>query len=278
MEAVANLHFLQFAEMRVEGPQRGASGVADEAEVAIETVALGGGDDLVFEPVATALVDAGGEIVFVDQGFEFGQRPVDFGAGHRRHQVVDDDGAGAALGLRALAGIVDDERVDQRRRPERDLRPAGPRQAERLARQPFEIAVLADMDDRVGAEALAEPRVEGEIVVRRHEVGVVIGRLGIDVVAARRLDADDDIAEAMDGEMEDAVREMRVVLGRSPALGERLRAPPRGARRRRRGSRRSAGRRGRRTAALDGRAVRSSSPDSSSAIRSRPVSGKPGSA
>ena len=36
--------------------------------------------------------------------------------------------------------------------------------------------------------------------MRRHQIGIVIGALGVDVVAARRLHADDDIAEAMQAE------------------------------------------------------------------------------
>ena len=44
------------------------------------------------------------------------------------------------------------------------------------------------MHHRVGAQAVADPGVEGEIAVRRHQSRIVIARAGIDVVAARRLD------------------------------------------------------------------------------------------
>ena len=55
--------------------------------------------------------------------------------------------------------------------------------------------MLAVVDQRMGAEAVAQPEIEGEIAVRRHQGRIVVGGLGIDVVAARRLDADGDIAD-----------------------------------------------------------------------------------
>ena len=220
VQAVADLHLLQFAEMGIEGTEGGAAVGAGEPEIAVQAVALGEGDDLGGEVVAAAFVDAGGEVVFVDQRLELGERPVDLGARHRRHQMIDDDRRGAALRLAALAGVVDEERIDQRRRPQRDLRPAGVGQTERLAGQPFEVAVLADMDDGIGGELGAKPGVEREVVVRRDEVGIVVGRLRIDGVAALRLDADDDIAEAMDGKAEGTVDEERIGFRFAPAGGE----------------------------------------------------------
>ena len=61
---------------------------------------------------------------------------------------------------------------------------------------------------------------EGEVVVRRHEIGVVVGRLRVDVVAARRLHADDDVAEPVQGEAKRAVGEERVGIGRAPSRGQ----------------------------------------------------------
>ena len=184
-------------------------------------MALGGGEDFLLEVGAPARIDAGGEVVLVDQRLELGEAAMDLGARHRRHEMVDDHRRRAALGLAALARVVDDEGIDERERPERDLRPARLAQPEGLAGQPFEIAVLAELDHRVGGERLAEPGVEGEVMVRRHQRRVVVGRLRIDGVAAAGLDADHDVAEAVDGEMEGAVGEERVVLGRAPALGQR---------------------------------------------------------
>jgi hypothetical protein len=79
--------------------------------------------------------------------------------------VVDDGRVPAPLGLGALARVVDDERVDERQVAEDRVGGAGGGQAEALSGQPFEGAVLAEVDDGVGAEGLIEPAVGGQVVV-----------------------------------------------------------------------------------------------------------------
>src|SRR5215218_6505034 len=73
------------------------------------------------------------------------------------------------------------------------------------------------MHDGVQVEFMPEPKIEREIMMRRHQIGIVIGALGIDVVTARRLHADDDIAEAVQAEAEFAGDDMRVLLWFSPS-------------------------------------------------------------
>ena len=58
------------------------------------------------------------------------------------------------------------------------------------------------MHDGVRAPVVAQPEVEGEVVVRRDEVGRMVGFGRVDVVAARGLQADDGIAETVDAEGE----------------------------------------------------------------------------
>ena len=87
-----------------------------------------------------------------------------------------------------------------------------------LARQPFQIAVLAHMDHGVGAEFAAQPGIERQIAVRRHQVRVVVGAHGIDVVTPRRLQAQGDVAEAHHRKPEMPVGEERIVLGPAPLL------------------------------------------------------------
>ncbi len=79
------------------------------------------------------------------------------------------------------------------------------------------------MHHRVGAKHLADPGIERQVIVRRHQVGRVIAGLGVDVVAARRLDADDHIAEAVQRQREAPAVELarcieRIALRRPPAL------------------------------------------------------------
>src|SRR5947209_5698218 len=123
--------------------------------------------------------------------------------------MIDDDGRGAPSRLDAFAGIVDDERVEVWYGAENRAGEAIRRQSDALARQPLEIAMLAEMNDRIDGKDLAQPEIEGEIVVGRHEGGIVGRGLRIDVVAARRLDADNDVAESMQAEAEATVRDVR---------------------------------------------------------------------
>ena len=87
-------------------------------------------------------------------------------------------------------------------RPHHRLGQAGFRQGDGLAGQPFQVAVFAHMDQRLGAPDLADPDVEGQVIVRRGQVGGVVGFLRVDIVAARGLDADHDIAMRVEGEFE----------------------------------------------------------------------------
>ena len=172
---------------------------------------------------ATARIERGGVEELVHQPLQLLQCAVAAGAGERRRQVIDDHGRPPPLGLAALAGVVHDEGIDVRERPERGLREAFGGERERLARQPFHIAVLAHVHHRMGVEAHAQPGIEGEVAVRRRQVGVVVGLLGVDVVAPRRLDRDDHVAETHDREREapGVGTEEGVRLRRAPALGDR---------------------------------------------------------
>ena len=90
--------------------------------------------------------------VLVEQLLQPRDVAVAFGAGHRRDEVVDERGVGAAFGLGALPRVVDQERVDQRQVAQRGVGAARRRHAERLARQPLQVAVLAEVHDGVRAE------------------------------------------------------------------------------------------------------------------------------
>ena len=58
-----------------------------------------------------------------------------------------------ALGLRGLARIADDERIDHRHRPDHRLGEARRGQRDGLARQPFQRAVRAHVDDGIDVGA-----------------------------------------------------------------------------------------------------------------------------
>ena len=95
VQAVADLHFLEVAEIGVEllaapCPRRRSWSMPAslvEADVAHEV------EDLLAEQPQPARIDAGRLVIFVDQRLEVLQRPIGFGARQRRRQMVDDDGA-----------------------------------------------------------------------------------------------------------------------------------------------------------------------------------------
>ena len=183
VQAVADLEVLDLAQVAVD--------VLDERAEVLERRLLGRLEVEVV--VQLGLVqqrpDASGERrqlgrverlaarVLVEQLLELGQLVVGLGAHHRRHEVVDDHGVGAALGLHALAGVVDDERVEERhvrpaRRRARTRRPS-PRP---LPGSHSSVPCLPRWTIASAPQDGAQPAVGGEVVVRRRELGVVVDR------------------------------------------------------------------------------------------------------
>ncbi len=107
-----------------------------------------------------------------------------------------------------------------RQRPEDGLGIAGLRQRQRLARQPFQITVLAHVDHCLRAEFLAQESVEGKIAMRRHEIGRVIAFFRINIIAARRLDTDQQVAEPGERQRESAIADIGISLRHTPTRAD----------------------------------------------------------
>ena len=221
VQAVANLHLLQFTQPGIKSHQLffvalriGKTRVFTESRIREQI------ENLLSEQSQTPWIAARRLVIFVDQRFEITQCAVAFRAGQRRRQMVNNHRGTAPLRLRALARIVDDERIEMRRRSEHRFRKTVLRQGERLARQPFQIAVFSHMHDRMRTEFATQPRIEGEISVRRHKVRRMIAFLRIDIVSARRLNPDREFAVAANGQGETAVLfvEKRVTLRITPLI------------------------------------------------------------
>ena len=187
-----------------------------DAEVGLQVRALDRVPDLHRERGQLGRIEHVEPRVLVEQRLELGHLVVGVRAHHRRHEVVDDHGVHAALGLHALARVVDDERVDEREVAERRVGRALGRERERLARQPLERAVLAEVDERVGAPDAVEPPVAGEVVVRGRQLGIVVDADRIVAVAARRLDRDEHVAELEAGDRRSRRRRRSDRPGASP--------------------------------------------------------------
>ena len=130
--------------------------------------------------------------------------------------MADGRRADAPLGLRRLAGVIDDERIDDGSRADENFRRAAFRQRDRLARQPFERAVRAELDQRVDALLAGQPDMKRRIGVTGRQDQVVIVGLASCRVAAVGLNGDDEPAEANEAEAERAVDASRIGGRRTP--------------------------------------------------------------
>ncbi len=232
VQAVADLGVLDLAEPAVDVQQEVVEavvlGALVQAEVVVEPGGLDQRPDLGADGGQLGRVHRGDVGVLVQQLLQARDVAVGVGAGHRRDEVVDQGGVGAALGLGALARVVDQEGVDQREVAEDGVRAALGGQRGGLAGQPLQVAVLAEVDDGVGAEAAVllrglDPAVGGQVVVARRQVGVVVDGDGVLAEAARRLDQDEQVPGADRGQHDVAVRVLRAVDvqlagGRAPVL------------------------------------------------------------
>lgn len=215
VQTVADLGVLDLAEPAVDVQEEVVEAVVlrtvVQAEVVVEPGGLDEGPDLGADRRQLRRVHGGDLGVLVEKLLQARDVAVRVRAGHRRDQVVDEGGVDAALGLGALARVVDQERVDQREVAEGGVGAAGGGQARVLAGQPLKVAVLAEVDHRVGAEAAVvgtggDPAVGGQVVVGGREVRVVVDRDRVLAEAARRLDEDQQVAEAEGREDDVALR------------------------------------------------------------------------
>lgn len=202
VQAVADLDVLDLAEPAVEMHDEVVEALVLrpvlQAEVVVELRGLDQRPDLRADRGQLRRVHRGDLGVLVEELLQPGDVAVAVGAGHRRHEVVDQRGVDAPLGLRALARVVHEERVDQRQITEGGVGAAGGRQTSVLTGQPLQVPVLAEVDHGVRAEAVivggrGDPAVGGQVVVRGRQIGVVVDRDRVLAEAARRLDEDEEV-------------------------------------------------------------------------------------
>ena len=172
MQAVLDGEVLEIAQPGVDAAQRfvGRESGAD-AGLARQTAALRGLDDQRRQPLAPAAVEAVGLGIFVDQPLELARVAGKSAVDKRRRQMADGQRRDATLGLRRLARIADDERIDHRQRAGDDLGKAFRRQRDRLARQPFQRAMRAHMHERVDLGDVSQPQAERDQRVARRRDG-----------------------------------------------------------------------------------------------------------
>ncbi len=149
MQAVTDLDVLDLTQPAVDVQQHVVERVLVRAILQAQVVVHLGGPhqcpDLLADGRQLAGVQRRDVGVLIEELLEFRDVAVGFGARHRRDEVIDEGGVCPALGLGALARIVDQERIDQRQIAQGRVGAACRAHAERLAGQPFQVAVLAQM-------------------------------------------------------------------------------------------------------------------------------------
>ena len=138
--------------------------------------------------------------MLVEKLLQTGDVAVRLGAGHRRNEVVDQCGVSTALGLCALARVVDQEGVNHRQLADGSIRATGGGKTDGLARQPLQVAVLAHVNHGIGAETALRLRqrqeaVAGQVVMRRRQIRVVVDTHRVVTETTWWLHHDHDIAE-----------------------------------------------------------------------------------
>ena len=191
MQPIAYLAFLELAQIGIGLVEQELLVLfrsrCGQPQVLVQVVGHDVLQNLLAQQLGTPPVQRHRFVVLVHHALQITCRAIAFGPRQRRHQMVDDDGLGTALGLRSLTRIVDDEGVEMRHGPKDQIWPAGLRQGHAFPRQPLHIAVLAHMHKGICGPRAAQPEVKRQVVVRRHQIGVVVAGHGIKLVAARRL-------------------------------------------------------------------------------------------
>ena len=121
--------------------------------------------------------------------------------------MAERDSTQPPFGLRCLARIVDNERIDHRHGAQHHFRRASLGQSNAFARQPFQCAMRAAMNHHVHISA--QPDVKGNIGVAGRQIGVVIVGFMVRFAAPIRLDGDGQLAAVH-------IRKGKIRGGRAP--------------------------------------------------------------
>ena len=125
VQAVFDREVFQIAQPGIDAAKRVVGcGRAVDAGLTRQPGALRRLDDQLCQPFAAAAVEAVGLRIFIDQALKLARIAGKPAGDQRRRQVADGDAGDAALGLRRLARIADDERIDHRQRAGDDFREA----------------------------------------------------------------------------------------------------------------------------------------------------------
>jgi len=224
VQPVADAHVLQLAQPGVELSQRGVGLGAVRFALVQQT------------RLARALQDQGGDHAsaarverlclreFVEQGFQLARRAVRARFDERRREMADRHRADPALGLRGLAGIVDDERIDHRHGPSVASAAQSRESATALPGSHSSVPCAPRwMSASMRSISRSRGRTRHSVARREREVVVLaLARVGAPTIG---LHGHDQLSDAQDAERERAVPRRRV--GRRIAPGREYTSPER---------------------------------------------------
>ena len=118
------------------------------------------------------------------------------GAGQRRRQMAERDGGDAPLGLRRLAGVADDEGIDDGQRAGDDLGKQLARQRHVLPGSHSSVPCAPTWTIAWTPSALLQPEAEGDQCVARRQRWIVIVGAAVGGAAAVRRQRHGDVAES----------------------------------------------------------------------------------
>ena len=222
VQPVADLRLFELTQVAVQAVQQGFTLVfgfrLDKAQVFVQAVLQHVGQDVFAQAACPQGVERQGLDVLVHLPLQLQQRAVGFGPRQGGHQVVDDDGLCAPLGLAALAGVVDDEGVQVWQRAQQQVGPAVGPQGHAFAGQPFEVAVFAHVHHRIHLKLAAQPEVKRQVGVRGHQIGIVVAHHTVHVPPTGGLNAHEHMAPALATDHEATGAHHGVCLGLAPQV------------------------------------------------------------
>ena len=120
------------------------------------------------------------------------------------------------LCLRGFSGVADDERIDDRQASHHQFREARAGQRDGLARQPFERAVRAHVDEDIDLRNMPKPKAEREQRVARRQSRVMVVGSTISRASSVRREGDEDVPEGACAKTKCAVTHLAVIAGVTP--------------------------------------------------------------
>ena len=112
--------------------------------------------------------------IFIHRLFQFGNFIIGTGIGNRSRHIADEAAGSPPLGNHAFAGNGHMVGIYVRKVSQGNIRIAFLIQPHALARQPFQVPVGTHMNHRIRLPYIPKPIVEGQVLVGRSDVGVMV--------------------------------------------------------------------------------------------------------